>query len=298
MGELTTTNKQHNLLYGSRMRNPSVMTASQLPSFSNPPVAETVLGVQFESIQGFTNCHLGRYWDHIGLDSWPTGADAPPAPIATENFGKTKWDVPGHRINFSNKPSARMQLTASDGCRMIQLQRDKFLFNWVGGGEDYPRYRELRPQFETEFARFSHWVQGEADLGEVHPNQWEATYVNVIPRGSVWNDPTDLPEVFRDFNWPPANVADSRLESPAGHWTYMIGEQEGRLHVEMEFGRVGGPEAPDSIVLRLTARGPFESENPNAEQLMNRLDLARKTIVVAFRDITSESAHSHWGILS
>ena len=45
------------------------MKEEALPSFKNPPVVETVLGVQFERLAGFTNGHLGAFWKSLP-DGW------------------------------------------------------------------------------------------------------------------------------------------------------------------------------------------------------------------------------------
>lgn len=63
------------------------MTAqSALPEYGNPPVVETVVGVQFQSLSGFTNAHLGAFWQALGVQDWPTVQDVPPLPRQEERF--------------------------------------------------------------------------------------------------------------------------------------------------------------------------------------------------------------------
>ena len=38
------------------------MQNSGLPTFDNPPVIETVIGVQFDQIPNLTSAHFGWYW--------------------------------------------------------------------------------------------------------------------------------------------------------------------------------------------------------------------------------------------
>lgn len=57
-----------------------------LPSYANPPVVETVLGVQFERLSGFKNGHLGAYWKSLPTGQWATVDDAPPLEPQFERF--------------------------------------------------------------------------------------------------------------------------------------------------------------------------------------------------------------------
>ena len=42
-----------------------------LPDFNEPPVIETVLGLQFDPIESFNVPHFGLYWSKIRAD-YPT----------------------------------------------------------------------------------------------------------------------------------------------------------------------------------------------------------------------------------
>jgi len=52
-----------------------------LPDYVNPPVVETILGVQFERLPAFKNAHLGAFWKTLDTREWadvlPNQQDGP-----------------------------------------------------------------------------------------------------------------------------------------------------------------------------------------------------------------------------
>ena len=53
------------------------------PKFKNPPVVETVLGVQFRAISKMRMAHCGVYWDRIRQD-FPAAEERPVLPPTIE----------------------------------------------------------------------------------------------------------------------------------------------------------------------------------------------------------------------
>jgi len=277
------------------------MSAPALPTFIRPPVVETVLGVQFNRIAGFSNAHLGAFWKHLrqrrneaGAESdWNVAEDAPPIQPAFERFEVPASGFPEQLILRSRQDvSSRMQLRNADGDAMVQIQNGRLHYNWIStAGGDYRRYSRVRPSFDRIYTEFQQFLKQE-HLAAADPNQWEVTYVNHIPRGTVWAVPGDwaglfagLPGVWRA----PEHV---RLESLGGQWHFEIPEQKGRLHIELRHARTAGSAAEELLRLTLTARGPVDS----ATGLAEGLDLGRIAIVTTFRDVTSRKAHNYWGI--
>jgi uncharacterized protein (TIGR04255 family) len=76
-------------------------------------------------------------------------------------------------------PPNRTVFASLDKDRLIQLQQDRFINNWKGVGENYPRFEVLRGEFRkrwNDFALFS----AEERLGPIIPQRVEVTYVNHI----------------------------------------------------------------------------------------------------------------------
>lgn len=281
------------------------MASSDLPSFERPPVVETVLGVQFDPLPDFANAHLGSFWKFMqdpgqgstGLLDWPNVSDAPPLAPAHERFGEGEtWRHLGAQLKLTQDVSARIQFRNTDGNRMIQLQNGRLHYNWVGHtGNPYPRYRVVRPEFDEVFGRFQKFLVAER-LGECRPNQWEITYVNHLPKGSVWNEPSDWRNVFVSLPGPWSGPSAVRLESAGGEWHFEIVPQRGRLHIQLAHLRTGPSEPGETLRLMLTARGPVAEDTGEGLSLEEGLSLGREAIVRTFKDITSESAHEYWGL--
>lgn len=142
--------------------------------------------------------------------------------------------------------------------------------------------------------KFKTFLSDEA-LGVLKGNQWEVTYVNHIPQGTVWDNANEWGEVFRCAATLPVTAGKARLTSLGGEWHYEIDPKLGRLHVRIQHGRKKGEKEPELLIVTLTARGPLSNHESGSKALSDGLDLGRETIVRAFYDLTSEKAHEYWG---
>jgi uncharacterized protein (TIGR04255 family) len=276
---------------------PDTTEHDPLPDYDNPPVVETVLGVQFERLLRFKNAHLGAFWKTLDADEWPVVQDAPPLAPQFERFEKPAPWAKGVQLQLTQDPANRLQIKNKDGDRMIQLQNNRLHFNWIGeSGGRYPRYERVRDGLEWALRKFVEFVEQE-HVGDFRPNQWEVTYVNHIPQGSVWNTPTDW-----SFFKPLAGVStvDNLLqgESFGGEWHFVIPRQKGRLHVQWHHGLKSAPEKSENEIVRLmfTARGPIEEGGDKLQTITDALNLGRRTIVSSFKELMSDDANKHWGL--
>jgi uncharacterized protein (TIGR04255 family) len=270
------------------------MTEVPLPSFRRPPVVETALGLQFHPLPAFTNAHLGAFWKTLG-PSWPYVSDEPPLPPQFEQFGDDRpWEFVGSiRLKLSAKPPMRVQIRNAQKNRVVQLQSDRLHYNWIDKGEEgYPRYSTIKPGFENTLQRLRTFVSGEG-LGEIRPNQWEVTYVNHFPRGTVWEKPADWGRVFNWRAFFTAAMPGMPLESVGNGWHYLIEPQRGRLHVDFHHGHAGEPAGPEILVLTLTARGPVR-EGEEGFGVDDGLNLGHSVIVKSFANITSDEVQRYW----
>jgi len=256
-------------------------------------VVETVLGIQFERLPGLTNAHLGAFWERTRSD-WPHVSDAPPLDEQFETFGRQPaWNRAIH-LRLTQAPAARLQMKNATGDRMVQLQNCRLDYNWIGLPDcEYPRYRIVRPEFDSVLGDFAALV-ADRGLGALVPTQWEVTYVNHMPKGSVWEGPEEWPLVFRSLPGLAAVPAGMRLEGFGGHWHFEIKPQRGRLHVELQHAFVGGAEKVEALVMKLTARGPVDAQERSIAAASECLDLGHDAIVTAFEQLTSERAHEYW----
>lgn len=265
---------------------------SQSVSFERPPVVETVLCVQFDRLGDLEHRHLAAYWASLGKQ-WPYVDFLPEIAPTYEEFDEVaSWAQMGPSVTVGH-PRLRLQIKNVRQDRMIQVQNGRLVQNWLGqGGKDYPRYASLRPEFEKQLDKFTSFLHKQ-QLPSVSANQWEVTYVNHIPKGSVWETPTDwgnlLPPLFGtgevSADWPLEGLGRGCV------WRFEIRPQRGRLHVSAEHRRVGAEQKQEALVLKLTARGPVTDK----ASLHDGLDLGHETIVNAFYSMTSKEAHGYWG---
>lgn len=283
------------------------MSDSKLPSFRKPPVIETVLGVQFDPIPGFTTAHLGAFWKWLVARSrattnekWTVLSDAPLIEPAFERFdsgpdGTQLWS-PELMIQVGAIRPARLQIRNDRKDAMIQVQNTRLHYNWIGQrGEEYPRYTTVRPKFDAVYALFLEFLEAEGLAGP-NDNQWEVTYVNHIPHGTVWQTPTDWATLFHGLLGSYQKATEVRVESVGGSWHFEIPPQRGRLHVDLKHAKVSAPGSEELIRLTLTARGPIANSGADHQSLARGLDLGRRVIVRAFWELTSPEAHKVWGL--
>lgn len=266
------------------------------PDYENPPVVETVLGVQFDRLPGFKNGHLGAFWKTLDANEWPAVSDAPALPQQFERFTEpARWARIGPQLTLTQDPSSRLQIKNGGGDRMIQVQNGRLHFNWLRqAGGAYPRYERVREGFVEAFRQFVAFLAQE-NLGPLRPNQWEATYLNHIAKETVWNAPSDW-GFFGPLGAVPTVEGLVQGESFAGEWHFVIPQQRGRLHVQWQHGRRSEPKEEDMIVLTLTARGPLPKAEDDLPTILDGLDLGRETIVRSFRAFMTDGANDYWGL--
>lgn len=277
------------------------MTEVPLPEYTNPPLVETVLGIQFDPFPKFSNAHLGAYWASIRGEEWNIVADAHALEPQFEKFGGSqKWSEVGFRIKLSQETAGRLQIRNSSETRMIQVQNGRFHLNWLGEhGGIYPKYQTIRDDFLREFAVFESFVSGEG-LGNIVPNQWEVTYVNHVPRNTVWHEPHGW-NFFKPLSGIDRYGQLNQLESFSGEWHFVILENAGRLHVHWQHGMKQTEKEKKSkdlelIRLAFTARGPVHAKNASRRAILDGLNLGHESIVNAFCELSSDKANDYWGL--
>jgi len=271
---------------------------SPLPEYTNPPVVETVLGVQFDRLPGFTNAHLGAFWKTLDQAEWPKVADAPPLQLQFERFSEAAQWGRGLQLQLTPIPPGRVQIKNRAGDRMIQVQNGRLHFNWLGNdGNPYPRYEVIRTGFVDALERFQTFLS-QANVGGFQANQWEVTYINHVSHGTVWTSPDEW-TFFTPLSGVPTIEGVAQGEDFSGQWHFVMPEQRGRLHIEWQHALRAMPEQPEReiVQLTLTARGPLESKVNEIQPILSGLDLGRGTIVRAFAALMTGQANTHWGLV-
>jgi uncharacterized protein (TIGR04255 family) len=276
-------------------RSVTIQTLGARPDYDKPPVVEVILGVQFEPVPKLSNPILAAFWKTFDQREWPTALETVLLQPQFERFGQEAGWANVIQFQISQDLSRRLQIKNKDGDRLMQFQNSRMHFNWMGqAGGTYPRYEKVRDGFTRAFKQFEKFVTSE-ELGEIRPNQWEVTYLNHIPRGTVWSSQKDW-GFFLPLSGVPTLDNLIEGESFGGDWNFIIPDRRGRLHIQWQHVRQAQLENSEIIVLTLTARGPMDADKAGFPAIESGLDLGRETIVRSFEKLMSKDANQYWGL--
>jgi uncharacterized protein (TIGR04255 family) len=251
--------------------------------FDRPPVVEVACGVLFNTRQPFRGAYVGLYWQRI-RDAFPRIEEAPPLSPFIEPSGFT---APGMGVGIALLPPLRRTwLLSEDGRNLIQVQEDRYLFNWKRAAADdkYPSYDEVIELFDQHLAGFLEFL-GMAAIGPATYRQFELTYINHIPLGPA-DGGMEVKEtrVLVDHA---REVGRERFlpEPEAVQWVsvYALPQGNGRLYASARSAH--SPEGRRILQLDMTARGT--PENASEANRRQWFDLAHDWITHGFADITA-----------
>lgn len=270
-----------------------MMTARplDLPDFSDPPVVETVLSVQFDRLSALRTAHVGLYWGEIH-DRFPVTEEHGELPPAVELSPEQPQPVVGIRFQaLESPPTPRCWFINERGTELIQVQNDRFITNWrkTGEGDVYPRYERVHDGFDHDFSDFVEFVTRN-QLGTIRVNQCEVTYINHIVAGAGWETHADIEKVFRVWRQPvstfPGQAQDLTFRARFPILDQM-GGFVGRLHVTLQPVRRLSDGVP-MFLFELTARGQIGEGT-------DFFNFGREWIVRSFAELTTPAMHKIWG---
>ena len=259
------------------------MSERVLPEYERPPVNEVVCGVLFRPIEQLLAPYLGLLWERFQPDFTKCQEVAPLTPVIEPLEGEPQAELQLSEV----PPLPRTWFLSQDEHNIIQVQRDRFLFNWrqLGDVDPYPRYGTVFPDFQAKLGVFREFLGG-LDCGDVLPLQFELTYVNHIYMGDGFENLGEFGNVFPDFTWRETERISAQPERVNYRIAYTLPESSGRLHVTIQNVRRTDDNRP-LIRLNLTARGI--SGEKTWEALPGWFNMAHDWIVYTFEDLTSEA---------
>lgn len=255
------------------------------PKYRKPPVVETVMGVQFPEIDGFRAVHFGLFWETL-RDRYPKITDQPRLKPVREVFPR-RPALPEFEFRATPKyPVDRVWFEAASASELIQLQPDRFLFNWrQRKDEPYPSYEQNSNTFFSDFAAFCTFCRNQK-LPEPTPELCEVTYVNHVLPGEDESAVELAGKLFSGHHW---ETIEGFLPTPEA-FTYnrvfviqRDGKAAGRLYAEscIATNRVES-KWREFVLLNLTAR----VNHAAGDELKESLQLAHDWVVRGFADLT------------
>jgi uncharacterized protein (TIGR04255 family) len=270
---------------------------ADLPDYNRPPVVEVVLSVQFAELQGYQTLHGALLWDNKFRSAYPRFVEQPPLEPSFEVFGPQE---PAARFEIKQMPMLplpRLWFINEQDTELVQVQANRFIRNWRGEGENYPRYENLREGFFSDFQTVDAFFKT-LGIGSIQPNQCEITYVNRLRLEG--HDLRANPGVaLKIFSQQALRQDDQRARLPDPESCNLLaryvlkdanGEPHARLHVTVQ-------PWPGESHLRLDLMVRGAPATADLKAVADFLDEGRVTIVNGFTAITTERMHEEWGRL-
>lgn len=274
-------------------KKPEPVTPTR-PEFENPPLIEQVITVVFDELAGFGIGDIGRFWTAIE-DAFPICEAAPPVETVVELLPNPA--VPHQTEVFIAQPVPvqRALFKQREGGELLQIQPDRFTFNWTKFGDaPYPRSEATMARFSDLFGAFERYVRARA-MAPVTIRQCELANVNIIEVGDLPGSYADAPRIFETVGAEP-ELKCLHAESYMHNSTCLISDETGhfvgRLHTSLKPVLRVTDNVP-AYRYELTARSGRLSEGmADAEAFFSR---ARDAINATFMASTTSWAHEHWG---
>jgi uncharacterized protein (TIGR04255 family) len=254
-------------------------------------VSEIVFAVSFTLATPLKSPHFGLFWARIRED-FPRMEDQPPLPPLAP-LTQPDRNLVANVEFMSMPPLRRVWFLDKEGRDIIQIQDDRFIFNWKQNANDdgYPGYDEIVRRFRVHFDEFLTFLE-EEHLGEPKFTNLELIYVNVIDEknGLERNSPSAiLSDHVRDASRP------RFLPEPIQYaWasTYPLPDGAGILHMAAQ--AQAQPASPPTLRIDLAARGlPVD---PSEVGRQAWFDLAHEWATKGFVDVTLlDIQEGQWG---
>jgi uncharacterized protein (TIGR04255 family) len=262
------------------------------PKFQNPPLFEQAIAVVFDEIAPFTIGDFGLFWPELG-DEFATTETQPMVQRQIEQFDGTPQAVPQLQLLPANS-IPRCFYRHKSGHELVQLQSDRFGFNWLKqDGAVYPHSEETFERFFSLLNRFLSFCSRRG-FGDIAIKQCEISNVNILLESEFGNMSTIAQYIapFPTMSTPQFLEAESATYATHHRIVDSEGSPLGRLH--QVCNQVVWVETSEmAFRLELTARGaPIGAGLAGVSEFFS---VARSAITGAFLSATTERAHERWG---
>ena len=253
--------------------------------FARPPVDEVVLSVLIRPLDKLLAPHLGEIWKEFKRDGFGSIMEHPPVLPVVEMFSNS---IQEPQLQISNRPDlARIWFIHEDDNQIIQVQRDRFTFNWrkTESNQQYPGFTDILKSFETFYIRFCK-ILTELEVGTLNPSQYELTYIDQIFQGSGWDALDDIGKIFNLFvDSQQLSSFWSGAESMILRTSFPLEHLPGRLHLTIG-NRVKVPEKRKTLQAEFTLRG--FPENGEHDKMITWFKSAHSEICKTFMNTFTE----------
>lgn len=244
------------------------------PKYRKPPVIEVAMGVTFEKLENFKLPHTGLFWEKV-KEEFPTVDHAASLDLSVQSSYDKNTGFPLPRIWFINKTTDKL----------IQLQNNRFYFNWRTADQkpEYPSYENIKKEFQTKFNIFKSFIK-ELEISSINLLECELSYINHIPKGKGWNSLNDIKNIFPNLIWRQEN--GGFLPEPIDIFSktdFPFPENKGFLTLKIQKG-IRNIDGLPILIFENIAKGLGEDKTEKA--LWDWFEMAHDWIVRGFADVT------------
>lgn len=252
-----------------------------MPTTSNPSLVELVCGVHFQPLGALLSPHYGLLWETFREHGYERLQEAPPLPPLPRELAQGESPV---------LPHPRIWYVTEDDQRLIQMQRDRLLFNWrktQAASAPFPGFDAVYSEFAAHLRRLQTFLRA-FGLGEVRPLEFEISAVNHIVSGDTWSSLDEVGRVFSDYTWSGPEPAEINWRT-----TLPLTRITGAIGTVVRSARRNPDNAP-LFLFELTARGIHPGEDLFAS-VDHWFSAAHAELSETFDRMIADEVRASWG---
>lgn len=244
-------------------------------TFTNAPINEVVCGISHEPLT-LSDVDRALFWTEIS-GRFPHHEIQPLIARTMEEAEQ-----------LAGLSQGRIWLKSADGCKVIQLQSNRFLYNWrsIQPSDTYPRFNTVYNEFEKEFLTYRAWLKSRS-LDAV-PIDFELTYINHFTSLTGWRGPEDTFRILKFIDPSAVSIAKAAVKSHSARLEFKL--DEASLIIDVKNGMRNRDKTP-VMVVELSVSGPLKDKTT----LVERFKFAHSAVVEAFCSMTTADAHNVMG---
>lgn len=194
------------------------------------------------------------------------------------------------QLNAPDMP--RVWFISEDDTRLVQVQPDRFHFNWREGPKraTYPRYKSVVKEFKLLFNKFERFLI-DNEIGKPHLLGMSLSYINHIKFGEGLRNYGDIGEVFPDLAWRRGSRFMPIPDAIMLRTNHRVAD--GNIQVTVQSGRSNVDDFP---LIRFDLAASESATEIDPDGIWSWYDKANTWIVDAFVDLTSKNFQRNvWG---
>lgn len=240
--------------------------------FSKPPVNELVFNLSFSST-GFQVAHLGSFWDTV-KNNYPITSTHQPI-LNSISIDEAYPIIP--RAWFEDESKNYL----------IQLQSDKFVFNWrqIKTSDKYPEFDNILPRFSSLVDIFTNWAN--KNLSHFKFQKYELSYINHLDDISGWKSSTDTFKLIKFFD---PQLGSKRVKLMSGTINYESSEPGTSIIIGLKQGIKSTDKKPVAV-FELGA-----SKISDGTDINTWFEKANEILNTEFLDLTTDEVKKSWRV--